>query len=199
MKDSKYSIKAKWQKSIEVLNIENNVLDTIDEVAKNFDGKVINKRFITALSSANDSAHFNLEPWEYSLVIQYSIKDNLKRFSYKPPYAELANSSKTDVGTYRRVGNYIKGRPNIYINMSDRRLDYDKLVEVIAQMRNYLYGEMQKYKNALDNFDKNMEKIMAVNKEIAALNKEFKDTPFELDTNHIVIYRFSYDDWHNIK
>lgn len=194
MKDSKYSIKAKWQKNIEVLNIEHQVLNTIEEVAKNFDGKVINKRFITALTSANDSAYFNLEPWEYSLMIQYSIKDNLRRFSYKPPYAELANSSKTDVGTYRRVGTYTKGRPKLYINMSDRRLNYNNLMETISLMRDYLNGNIQKYKNALDNFDKNMKKVMTVNKEIAALNKEFKNTPFELDNDHIEFYWFSYDD-----
>ena len=199
MKESKHSIKANWEKSIEVLNIEHQVLNTIEYVAKKFDGKVINKRFVTALSSANDSAYFNLEPWEYSLMIQYSIKDNLRRFSYKPPYAELANSSRTGVGTYRRVGTYIKGRPNLYINMSDRRLNYVKLVEVIGTMRDYLNGEIQKYKNALDNFDKNMEKIMTINKEIAALKNDFKGTPFELETDHIEIYRFTYDDWYNIK
>lgn len=199
MKDSKHAIKAKWEKSIEVLNIEHQVLNTIEEVAKKFDGKVINKRFVTALTSANDSAYFDFEPWEYSLMIQYSIKDNLRRFSYKPPYAELANSSRTDVGTYRRVGTYIKGRPKLYINMSDRRLNYNTLMETIGSMRDYLNGEIQKYKNALDNFDKNMKKIMAVNKEIAALNKEFKNTPFELENDHIEFYWFSYDDWCNIK
>lgn len=198
MKDSKYSIKAKWQKSIEVLNIEHQVLNTIEEVAKNFDGKVINKRFVTALSSATDSAYFHFDEVYGTKFIEFTVKDNLRQFSYKPPYAELANTARTDVGAYSRVTTYVKGQPVFYIRKEDGRLDLGKLKETTGSMRDYLDGEIQKYKNALDNFDKNFEKIMKVNKEIAALKKEFKDTPFELETDHIVIYRFSYDDWYTL-
>lgn len=169
MTKEKERILAKWEQQIKVYRDAISAMESIRELADKFDGKVINKRFVTAMNEITDKK-----------CVSFSIVE--KGFSFSCNH----NEKRVKIMMHdrcRSMPNY-----NVYVDVSeheiieddftkpyinaDGRLAKDSFLASIDSNIKHLPEIISEYQRAIDRFDDYMAMVEKINEEITALRNE---------------------------
>lgn len=167
--ESSRNMPIKWQHQVKVFNDAIKSLEVIKPLADKFDGKVINKRFTTAMNEVADKE-----------IVRFSI--------HEKGYNRTAKVNEKVVSLYlcdrgfkaENGWGYIDeddfevrefSDTDFYIN-ADGRLVKDFFIQAVDNMIEFFNGRIAEYQDCIDNFDKYLEEIRNVNKQIDELKKK---------------------------
>ena len=157
----------KWTHQVKVFNDAIKALESIKVIADNFDGKVINKRFITKLNEISDRniIIFSLEEEGY---------DKIAGINEKVVSLYLTDRCfKNDSGSW----SYIEedsfnireaNEKDFYIN-KDGRLVKEYFIQGINKTIENFKARIAEYQDCIDHFDEYMAEVKKINAEIDEL------------------------------
>lgn len=179
----------KWTHQVKVFNDAIKSLEAIKVVADKFDGKVINKRFITKLNEISDGniINFSLEEKGYD----YTAKMNEKVVSL---YL-TDRSFKNDSGSWTYIDENSfdileVNNKDFYIN-KDGRLVKEYFIQGIDKTIEIFKSKIAKYQDCIDHFDEYMAEVKKINAEIAELRKKLH-FPMSISTYSIQLPFYYY-------
>lgn len=167
MTKEKESILAKWGQQIKVYRDAIDAMKRIRGLADKFDGKVINKRFVTAMNEMVDNklVTFSLVAYGFRNT---SIGKRIKIMMHDRCRDMPNRCLYVDVSEHEIFDNELD-KP--YIN-ADGRLVKDAFLDSIDSNIENLSNVVSEYQRAIDHFDEYIEKVEKINEEITALRNE---------------------------
>lgn len=161
----------------------------IIEVVKSFDGKILNKRFETALKKVDDNLRTDMT--YDTLYIKFSAWNNrsIKSVEERNGYANWLYIEHTDIymnGYLRRVS-YNK---DDIVCTTENRLIASVVIEALEKQEQYIKSKIENLEKHIENTDEYKAKLEALRKEIESIGK---DIPSEIkayfDLNYDVTIR----------
>lgn len=138
------------------------MLDVLEAMIPEWDGKVVNKRFVTAFEKRFDANRGRL-----SISTDASIHPQFKFFVIEGRCVQTPKGCFYVEDYYRQL--YYGTNP--YINADNRRLKGTELAEVIKQQREYLEKEIANYEWCLEHYDEVRQQTRELDKQV----REFYD------------------------
>lgn len=167
MTKEKENILAKWGQQIKVYRDAIDAMKRIRGLADKFDGKVINKRFVTVMNEMIDNklVTFSLVAYGFRNT---SIGKRIKIMMHDRCRDMPNRCLYVDVSEHYIFDNELD-KP--YIN-ADGRLVKDAFLDSIDSNIENLSKVVSEYQRAIDHFDEYIEKVEKINEEITALRNE---------------------------
>lgn len=160
----------KWTHQVKVFNDAIKSLEAIKVIADKFDGKVINKRFITKLNEISDRniIIFSLEEEGY---------DKIAGINEKVVSLYLTDRCfKNDSGSWSYIDedsfNILEAnKKDFYIN-KDGRLVKEYFIQGIDKTIENFKARIAQYQDCIDHFDEYMAEVKKINAEIDELRNK---------------------------
>lgn len=160
----------KWTHQVKVFNDAIKSLEAIKVIADKFDGKVINKRFITKLNEISDRniIIFSLEEEGY---------DKIAGINEKVVSLYLTDRCfKNDSGSWSHIDedsfNILEAnKKDFYIN-KDGRLVKEYFIQGIDKTIEFFKTRIAQYQDCIDHFDEYMAEVKKINAEIDELHNK---------------------------
>ena len=160
----------KWTHQVKVFNDAVKSLEAIKVIADKFDGKVINKRFITKLNEISDRniIIFSLEEEGY---------DKIAGINEKVVSLYLTDRCfKNDSGSWSYIDEYSfsileVNNKDFYIN-KDGRLVKEYFIQGIDKTIEFFKTKIAQYQDCIDHFDEYMAEVKKINAEIDELRNK---------------------------
>lgn len=167
--ESSRNMPTKWQHQVKVFNDAIKSLEIIKPLADKFNGKVINKRFTTAMNEVADTeiVRFSIHEKGYNRTAKVNEKVVAMYLCDRGFKAEngweYIDEDNFEVREFSDT--------DFYIN-ADGRLVKDFFIHAVDNMIEYFKRRIAEYQDCIDNFDKYLEEIANVNKQINELKKK---------------------------
>ena len=160
----------KWTHQVKVFNDAIKSLEAIKIIADKFDGKVINKRFITKLNEISDGniIIFSLEEKGY---------DKIAGINEKVVSLYLTDRCfKNDSGSWSYIDEdsfsiLEANNKDFYIN-KDGRLVKEYFIQGIDKTIEFFKTKIAQYQDCIDHFDEYMAEVKKINAEIDELRNK---------------------------
>jgi hypothetical protein len=170
-----YSVQIyKFEQQVKVYNDAIKAFEVAKTLADKFNGKVINKRFITAINKACEEA-FGKQMVNFSLYnsgYSYSHKQNVTELEiYLYDRCKCYDGGCIYIDNDRLRVYELDSNGDCYIN-ADGRLDKEVFLKAIDKQIANCKDAMGKYQYCIDNFEAILDKVREENKRLEALQKE---------------------------
>lgn len=164
----------KFQQQVKAYNDAVKALEVAKTLADKFDGKVINKRFVTALNEASNK-FFGKSNVVFSLCQEgynYSHKQNIVQIElYLTDRCKCYEGGCIYIGNDRVRVYEVSTDSDCYIN-SDGRLNKEIFIKALDKQINNCKEAISKYQLCIDHFDEYLDKVKDFNKKLDELRKE---------------------------
>lgn len=169
MTKEKERILAKWEQQIKVYRDAISAMESIRELADKFDGKVINKRFVTAMNEITDKKCVSFSIVEKGFSFSCNHNEKRVKIMMHDRCRSMPNYNVyVDVSEHEIIEDDF-AKP--YIN-ADGRLAKDSFLASIDSNIKHLSEIISEYQRAIDRFDDYMAMVEKINEEITALRNE---------------------------
>lgn len=160
----------KWTHQVKVFNDAIKSLEAIKVVADNFNGKVINKRFVTKLNEISDRniIIFSLEEEGYDKIVGINEKVVSLYLTDRCFKNDSGSWSYIDEDSFniREVN-----EKDFYIN-KDGRLVKEYFIQGIDKTIEFFKTKIAQYQDCIDHFDEYMAEVKKINAEIDELRNK---------------------------
>ena len=161
--------------SLEIENRKNalKLYDRVIEVVQKFDGKVLNKRFDTALKKVDDRLSYSREYRAFE--INMSVFNNrsctsVKKDSYGYGCTNyISGSGKLRLNSYLSTYSYDKNEKTV---LEEEKIVSSVIIEGLNKGREQMEKEIERLENSIDKVDSWKKKLTALKGEIEAVMKE---------------------------
>ncbi len=160
----------KWTHQVKVFNDAIKSLEAIKVIADKFDGKVINKRFITKLNEISDCniIIFSLEEKGYDHIAEINEKVVSLYLTDRCFKNDSDSWSYIDEDSFNiREAN----EKDFYIN-KDGRLVKEYFIQGIDKTIEFFKTKIAQYQDCIDHFDEYMAEVKKINAEIDELRNK---------------------------
>ena len=160
----------KWTHQVKVLNDAIKSLEAIKVIADNFDGKVINKRFITKLNEISDRKIiiFSLEEKGYDYVAKINEKVVSFYLTDRRFKDDRGSCAYIDEDSFNILE---ANEKDFYIN-KDGRLVKEFFIQGIDKTIEIFKAKIAMYQDCIDHFDEYMAEVKKINAEIDELRNK---------------------------
>lgn len=160
----------KWTHQVKVFNDAIKSLEAIKVIADNFDGKVINKRFITKLNEISDSdiIIFSLEEKGYDYIAEINEKVVSLYLTDRRFKNDRGSWSYIDEDSFNILE---VNEKDFYIN-KDGRLVKEYFIQGIDKTIEIFKRKIAQYQDCIDHFDEYMAEVKKINAEINELRNK---------------------------
>ena len=160
----------KWTHQVKVLNDAIKSLEAIKVIADNFDGKVINQRFITKLNEISDRKIiiFSLEEKGYDYVAKINEKVVSFYLTDRRFKDDRGSCAYIDEDSFNILE---ANEKDFYIN-KDGRLVKEFFIQGIDKTIEIFKVKIAKYQDCIDHFDEYMAEVKKINAEIDELRNK---------------------------
>lgn len=172
-----------WRKEIEVYKKINFNLKKALEVAKAYDGKVINKRFTDALKSATVDMGFSLDFSGSYPTLFYYLSNSCLRYDLPKGDYKLVSVARYPVPLCvyeNRSYDFVE-----YIDCFTRRLSFLSFRRVVEQVVECNEERLAEEEKALKDIDKVLLQAMKINEQIKKMRADFPYHGFGLESERL--------------
>ena len=160
----------KWTHQVKVFNDAIKSLEAIKVIADKFDGKVINKRFITKLNEISDRniIIFSLEEKGYDYIAGINEKVVSLYLTDRRFINDSGSWSYIDEDSFSILK---ANNKDFYIN-KDGRLVKEYFIQGIDKTIEFFKTKIAQYQDCIDHFDEYMAEVKKINAEIDELRNK---------------------------
>lgn len=183
-----------WKKNIEVYKLVIYTFTKVLDVAKKYDGKVLNKRFITALNAVSPDVSFKLNYDSYQPTVEYQVSFDARKYVIIQGGSQITQCTEVcgyDLSISKRLGRYDSDILP-YIAYDSRRLDYLAFVESMKSVVDDLLYRIAETEKAISEYDEVIAEAKRINVEIQKLKKAHPFSGFCLERDRLEFWRLSY-------